>query len=187
MFEEEASIFPLKEASELPPPSPEDVAQSAHLRTLGLCRISSAKASPGSSSRPPVQPPPDGSVKRSGRTPARKPRLLCFLCPLELPSRRLLDVHVRSHQAAGGFSCQCCSWRADSWEEMQPHWRSHWRRKEHKDEEKKRKRKRRSSRKHLERKSAESKAQLTRQTPEACTQEPPSPLIGPEEADPAGR
>lgn len=184
MFEEEASIFPLKEASERPPPSQEDVAQSAHLRTLGLCRISSVKASPRSSAPPPVQPPPDGSPKRSRRTASGRPRLLCFLCPLELPSRRLLDVHVRSHQAAGGFSCLSCSWGADSWEEMEPHWRSHWRRKEHKDEKKKKKRS--SSRKQLERKT-ESKALQMQQTPETCPQEPRSRLIGQEEAEQAGR
>lgn len=186
------------------------MAQSAHLMTLGLCRISSAKASPRSA----APPPPEGSL----RTPSRKPSLLCFLCPLELPSRRLLDVHVRSHQAAGGFGCVRCSWKADSWEEMEPHWRSHCRRKEHREEKKRR---RSSSRKQQERKAAESKAPRSKfsvkdpqQTPEtymqrhhdnhsgqssfSCTEaaivtvrlRPETPrrrLIGQEEADQAGR
>ncbi|XP_051809870.1 zinc finger protein Xfin, partial [Acanthochromis polyacanthus] len=64
--------------------------------------------------RPEPSSPPD-----AGSTPGR---LSCLLCPLTLPSRRLLDVHVRSHRPAGGFSCICCRWTADSWEELQPHW-----------------------------------------------------------------
>ncbi|XP_070775569.1 zinc finger protein 84 [Enoplosus armatus] len=119
------------------------MAQSAHLMTLGLCRISATKAPPPpTASRPIQRPPPEDSprltqpdsLKQSEmdgwetRTSAfSKQRLLCLLCPLTLPSRRLLDVHVRSHRGAGGFSCVCCSWTADSWEELEPHWKSHCR------------------------------------------------------------
>lgn len=146
MFED-SSVFPLKAASvdAAPPPLKEDVAQSAHLRTLGLCRISSFQASPPSSARPPLPPPPGAPPRQSQpgslawgraashrRRPSRRQRLRCFLCPLVLPSRRLLDVHVRSHRASGGFGCVRCSWKAESWEEMEPHWRSHSRRREEK-------------------------------------------------------
>ncbi|XP_060901519.1 zinc finger protein 672 isoform X3 [Labrus mixtus] len=130
--EEEASIFPLKGGADLsgpidPPSTQEEMAQSAHLMTLGLCRISTAKPPAPPSTSCPAPPPPDDSP--SAAPPLkRKRRLLCLLCPLTLPSRRLLDVHVRSHCAAGGFSCISCSWTCDSWEELETHWRGHRRR-----------------------------------------------------------
>eukprot|EP00066_Takifugu_rubripes_P026768 XP_011616034.1 PREDICTED: uncharacterized protein LOC101066529 [Takifugu rubripes] len=211
---EEPSIFPLKEASvhvsssSDPPPTKEDVAQSAHLRTLGLCRISSSKASPHSPAPPTVPPPPGTSPGLSQPSSLawsraaerrRRPRLRCFLCPLVLPSRRLLDIHVRSHQASGGFGCVRCSWKADSWGEMEPHWRSHFGRREHKEEKKKKKR-----RKQQERSAAESKIsakqvnssevqKVHQQTPDSYTQRHHDNhsdalqhrLIGQEEADKA--
>lgn len=140
----------------------EEMAQSAHLMTLGLCRISATKPPPPPPPLPPapsvsqpVHPPVHNSrrlsqseslkqSKRDGQqtrtSPCGKRRLPCLLCPLTLPSRRLLDVHVRSHQASGGFSCVCCSWTAESWEELEPHWKSHCRkrrREEQKQEKKK--------------------------------------------------
>nr|XP_040027352.1 uncharacterized protein si:dkey-154p10.3 isoform X4 [Gasterosteus aculeatus aculeatus]XP_040027353.1 uncharacterized protein si:dkey-154p10.3 isoform X4 [Gasterosteus aculeatus aculeatus] len=137
LFEESSSMFPPQEASvDLSCPldpggAQEETAQSAHLMTLGLCRISAAKAphrAPACSSppRPPAEDP-SSSLKPSGTDPQRT-KLPCPLCPLILPSRRLLDVHVRSHRAAGDFGCVCCSWTADSWEELERHWRSHSRR-----------------------------------------------------------
>ncbi|XP_047445857.1 zinc finger protein Xfin isoform X2 [Mugil cephalus] len=142
LFEEDSSIFPLKGSSvDLscpidPPSSQEEMAQSAHLMTLGLCRISAVKPPPPpptSSSPDPDIPPFDDQpgVLKGGRTGGRRVRtssLLCLLCPLTLPTRRLLDVHIRSHRASGGFSCICCSWTVESWEELEPHWRSHSRR-----------------------------------------------------------
>lgn len=135
------------------------MAQSAHLMTLGLCRISATKpplpARPPPSASQPIHPSSDPSphtlhpnspkqreVDQQVRTsPCSKRRQPCLLCPLTLPSRRLLDVHVRSHQASGGFSCVCCSWKADSWEELEPHWRSHCRRQSRTDEPKQKKKK----------------------------------------------
>ncbi|KAM4521321.1 uncharacterized protein V3H82_016068 isoform 2-T3 [Fundulus diaphanus] len=124
--EEESSVFPLKasavDMSSCPisaPSTQEDMDQSAHLMTLGLCRISTVK--------PPPATPPGASCQKRRRTEAPPPgrrRLPCLLCPATLPSRRLLDVHVRSHRAGGGFSCIRCSWTADSWEALEPHWRS---------------------------------------------------------------
>ncbi|XP_042369968.1 Krueppel-like factor 13 [Plectropomus leopardus] len=151
LFEEDASIFPLKgDAEELscpihPPDTQEDTAQSAHLMTLGLCRISAAKpaapaAPPRSSSRP-LPPPPDDPPRlshglkqsemdsdRRRTSPRSRKRLPCLMCPLTLPSRRLLDVHVRSHRVSGGFGCVRCSRTAATWEELEAHWRSHSRR-----------------------------------------------------------
>lgn len=140
--EEESSIFPLNGAAvdlscpSNPSTTQEEMAQSAHLMTLGLCRISSAKPRPA--------PPADSSLlpqrDESGTdgqigVPPRGRHRLCLLCPLTLPSRRLLDVHIRSHQAGGGFGCICCSWTTDSWEELEPHWRGHCRRKRRRREE----------------------------------------------------
>ncbi|XP_014879877.1 zinc finger protein Xfin isoform X1 [Poecilia latipinna] len=122
---EESSMFPLKGAPmELscpttPPCTQEQTdqsAQSAHLMTLGLCRISSVKP-----------PPADGRDQRAGEAPPPG-RLPCPLCPLTLPSERLLDVHVRSHRAAGGFGCSRCGRTADSWEVLEPHFRRRCRR-----------------------------------------------------------
>ncbi|XP_044223289.1 zinc finger protein Xfin isoform X1 [Thunnus albacares] len=151
LFEEESSIFPLKGASvDLscpinPPATQEEMAQSAHLMTLGLCRISAARPPPpppaarSTQHRPPTDDsthlPPCGSTD-GVQTPKTR-HLPCVLCPLTLPSRRLLDVHVRSHRAAGGFSCVCCSLTADSWEQLEPHWRTHCRRRRRREQQKK--------------------------------------------------
>ncbi|XP_026216846.1 zinc finger protein Xfin isoform X2 [Anabas testudineus] len=141
-------MFPLKGGSvDLscpidPPATQEEMAQSAHLMSLGLCRISATKPPPpppaaSSCSLQDPSPPEDSpclsqtdSLKQSvtdarKSPPSSRRRLPCLLCPLTLTSRWLLDVHVRSHCATGGFSCVCCSWTADSWEELEPHWRSH--------------------------------------------------------------
>ncbi|XP_068998384.1 PR domain zinc finger protein 5 isoform X2 [Embiotoca jacksoni] len=162
--EEESSIFPLKEGSVNlscpiePPATQEEMAQSAHLMTLGLCRISTVKPPPlppppppppPTSSSPVRHPPPtednlrlprQDSLKESNgrqtRTPPSSRRsLLCLLCPRTLTSRQLLDVHVRSHRAAGGFGCVRCSWTTDSWEELELHWRGHCRRRRRKEEQ----------------------------------------------------
>ncbi|XP_060941118.1 oocyte zinc finger protein XlCOF6 [Limanda limanda] len=103
------------------------MAQSAHLMTLGLCRTSAAKHPPPPSPTqhlPPPERPPRASQDDRKQTRTLLP---CLLCPLMLPSQRLLDVHIRSHRASGGFGCVRCSWTADSWEELEPHWRSHCR------------------------------------------------------------
>lgn len=170
-----------------PSPTQEDMAQSAHLMTLGLCRISSAKASPRSSACPTAHPPPETAPRLSQpaalkwshtadhrRRPSRKQRLRCFMCPLLLPSRRLLDIHVHSHQASGGFGCVCCSWKADSWEELEPHWRSHCRRREQKEEKKRRKlhNRKAAESKALRRQKINSSAvqKVLQQTPESYVQ-----------------
>ncbi|XP_034039566.1 zinc finger protein Xfin isoform X2 [Thalassophryne amazonica] len=137
--EDESTIFPLKGDSvdltcpASPSSSHEETAQSAHLMTLGLCRISATRAPPSAVHSVACPPPSDDDVRTSRRAdslsgrmmPSRNQRLPCVLCPLTLPSRRLLDVHVRSHQTEGGFCCPSCSWSAISWEELEHHWRSH--------------------------------------------------------------
>ncbi|XP_012780513.2 uncharacterized protein si:dkey-154p10.3 isoform X4 [Maylandia zebra] len=143
--EEDSSIFTLKGStlSSLAdtPASQEELAQSAHLMTLGLCRISAVRAPPLPSSSPSTQltQPHDSSANNKAKAPP--PSLLCLLCPLKLPSRRLLDIHVRSHRASGGFGCVRCNWMADSWEEVEHHWRSRCsqRRKRRREREEKKK------------------------------------------------
>ncbi|XP_029970507.1 zinc finger protein 354B [Salarias fasciatus] len=143
--EQDSSIFPLQQSAvDLschvdPPATQEEMAQSAHLMTLGLCRISTVKPAPASQPPAPLSadgPRRDGS--RAGSPPSGRRRLPCLLCPLTLSSQRLLDVHVRSHRSAGGFGCVRCGWTADSWEELEPHWRSHCRRRGKKKKRRKR-------------------------------------------------
>ncbi|XP_037538414.1 zinc finger protein OZF [Nematolebias whitei] len=130
LFEEQESLK--GEAVDLscpinPSSTQEEMEQSAHLMTLGLCRISAVKAPPP----PPAEPPSLQHTRTDGQIetpPPNRRQLLCFFCPLTLPSKRLLDVHVRSHQAGGGFICIRCSRTSDSWEELELHWRSHSRR-----------------------------------------------------------
>ncbi|KAK2822949.1 hypothetical protein Q5P01_023014 [Channa striata] len=154
LFEEEdSSIFRLKGGSvDLscpidPPATQEEMAQSAHLMSLGLCRISATKPPlppPATLSHsvqhPPPPAPPTHSLKQNRKgnrkPPSTRRKLPCLLCPLTLTPRRLLNVHIRSHHVAGGFSCVCCSWKADSWEELEPHWRSHCKRRKRRVEQK---------------------------------------------------
>uniref|UniRef100_A0A3P8WFR3 C2H2-type domain-containing protein n=1 Tax=Cynoglossus semilaevis TaxID=244447 RepID=A0A3P8WFR3_CYNSE len=114
--------------------------------TLGLCRITTTRPAPPVRSSTsirttPFQPPQSGLLSQQrchsgdGETeapPSGRLRLPCFLCPTTLTSRRLLDVHVRSHAADGGFCCVQCSWTTHSWAELLPHWRSHCRRRRQK-------------------------------------------------------
>lgn len=145
-----------------PPTSQEEMAQSAHLMTLGLYRISTAKA-PGTVSQPapssgdhtPKPSQTDSSRKRSemgGQVSCRQ--LSCLLCPVTLASQRLLDIHVRSHQPSGGFSCIRCRWKVDSWEELEPHWRNHCKRKSRREEQKQDKKKKRKKRERRKRDTA---------------------------------
>ncbi|XP_062284324.1 zinc finger protein 425 [Scomber scombrus] len=103
LFEEESSIFPLKGGSvDLscpidPPASQEEMAQSAHLMTLGLCRISACR--------------PGG----------------CWTCTCGPTGR------------GGGFGCVRCSLPADSWSQLELHWRTHCRRQQQKKKKKKKK------------------------------------------------
>lgn len=135
-----------------PPTSQEEMAQSAHLMTLGLYRISTAKA-PGTVSQA-VPAPADHTPQPLPTDSRRKQRdikrqgarcqLSCLLCSVTLASQRLLDIHVRSHQPSGGFSCIRCSWKVDSWEELEPHWRNHCKRKSRTEEQKQDKKKRKN-------------------------------------------
>ncbi|XP_064799499.1 zinc finger protein 454 isoform X1 [Oncorhynchus masou masou] len=125
----------------------DEMAQSAHLMTLGLCRISTANK--GLSGRAVTQlpstpigqeglesdtslddkmpqsqgkqsPPPHGSKQRRS--------LFCVLCRATLTSRHLLEVHLKCHNGDRGFKCLQCGWTSAGWGEMERHWRAHGKR-----------------------------------------------------------
>ncbi|KAM4605634.1 uncharacterized protein ACJ7VT_017835 isoform 2-T2 [Polymixia lowei] len=150
--DEEPTMFQLKGSCPMPTKENQDeeMAQSAHLMTLGLCRISTTRGPPASAQtpNPRLQEGSDTSLDDTGAQPAlfeplslkecrtpssqqraapRKQTLLCLMCPTSLPSKQLLEVHVRSHQGEDGFCCPRCRWRAESWQEMELHWKTHWR------------------------------------------------------------
>ncbi|XP_073730469.1 uncharacterized protein [Misgurnus anguillicaudatus] len=123
----------------------EEMAQSAHLMTLGLCRISSTKCPPQSAT----------SVKRLSHTPGeqdagnnimddRQPLLsaselqkmsgedgglACILCQTVTSSRGMLEVHLKCHSGDQGFRCPRCDWESEDWLDMEQHWRGHEKRK----------------------------------------------------------
>lgn len=122
----------------------EEMAQSAHLMTLGLCRISSTKCPPQTAS----------SVKRLSHIPGeqdaennimddRQPLLLtgemqkpseedglvCILCQTVTSSRSMLEVHLKCHSGDQGFRCLHCDWESEDWLDMEQHWRGHGKKK----------------------------------------------------------
>lgn len=124
----------------------EEIAQSAHLMTLGLCRISTAKPRPNRtenldpklSSIPacqdtsqedkvPQQSSPQHLIPGRWKS-GRGQKHPCTRCRASLTSKHLLEVHLKSHHGDKGFKCLWCRWRASRWKEMELHWRSHWRR-----------------------------------------------------------
>lgn len=145
-----------------PPTTQEEMAQSAHLMTLGLYRISTAKTPgtvsqpvPTSADRTPQPSQPDSNRKQREKDgQAARCQLSCLLCPVTLASQRLLDIHVRSHQPSGGFSCIRCCWKVGSWEELEPHWRNHCKRKSRREEQKQDKKKKKKKKERRKRDTA---------------------------------
>ncbi|XP_054623115.1 zinc finger imprinted 3 [Dunckerocampus dactyliophorus] len=140
LFEEDESIFPLKRTSGEhprstdPPATQEEMAQSAHLMTLGLCRITAT--------RTPLPPVPiqrrpvddlDQLPWKDARKDVKRRHLSCSLCLVKLPSRRLLDAHVKCHQSSSAITC--CIKTADRWTELKPDWRKRHRRREEEKKE----------------------------------------------------
>ncbi|XP_046884355.1 zinc finger protein 182 [Hypomesus transpacificus] len=125
----------------------EEMAQSAHLMTLGLCRISTAKTLPSQaetlntklSSIPvcqksstqddkiPKKPPLQHLLPKQWRSGRGKP-LSCIFCNARLTSKRLIKVHQKSPKGDKGFKCLWCRWRVSRWREMELHRRGHGRR-----------------------------------------------------------
>ncbi|KAJ8336745.1 hypothetical protein SKAU_G00379650 [Synaphobranchus kaupii] len=119
----------------------EEMAQSAHLMSLGLCRISNIKGLPGAGTPEPrsspaphrgeedvplaEKPPPCGATRTAVRKPSGTRGLSCVLCHLSLASRNQLDVHLKCHDGERGFRCPRCGWAAEAWPAMERHWRAH--------------------------------------------------------------
>ncbi|KAI5627873.1 zinc finger protein 354C [Silurus asotus] len=122
----------------------EEMAQSAHLMTLGLCRISSAKcpSQPSVLSVPPgAQDTPENSLedKQPLLTPSEIQKqaeeemgLSCVFCQAVLANHSLLEVHLKCHDGEHGFKCPRCGRTAADWADMECHWRSHGRKKKSK-------------------------------------------------------
>ncbi|XP_027024804.2 zinc finger protein ZFP2 isoform X1 [Tachysurus fulvidraco] len=119
----------------------EEMAQSAHLMTLGLCRISSAKCP----SQPvPLSVPSGGqdvletsledkqpllTTSETQKQAEEEMGLSCVFCQAVLANHSLLEVHLKCHDGEQGFKCPRCGWAAGDWADMECHWKSHARRK----------------------------------------------------------
>ncbi|KAL4623424.1 zinc finger protein 513-like isoform X2 [Arapaima gigas] len=151
---EEAAEFHLEDSSSVELSSPlscpmesvssetqdEVMAQSAHLMSLGLCRISSIKCLPHSGS-PESKSSSAQPGQESSDTPLEENTLhqdlmepqrvtedtaqSCILCHMTLPTQNLLEIHLKCHNRGQGFSCPQCSWATENWSEMEHHWRGH--------------------------------------------------------------
>lgn len=116
------------------------MAQSAHLMTLGLCRISSAKCP----SQPSALSLPQAGQEISETSLEDKQPLLttseiqkqteeemglsCVFCQAVLANNSLLEVHLKCHDGEQGFKCPRCGRASADWADMECHWRSHARR-----------------------------------------------------------
>lgn len=151
--EEEESVFQLRDASADLPTSltcrmdsdvdEEEMAQSAHLMTLGLCRISSNKvpqqqASVATKRRKPAagtQCPPGDLLDDKPPSTLSAPDALqqleedgglsCVLCQAVVPNWSLLEVHLKCHNGPHDFKCPRCGAEAQDWADMERHWRGH--------------------------------------------------------------
>ncbi|XP_051990905.1 zinc finger protein 782 [Xyrauchen texanus] len=122
----------------------EEMAQSAHLMTLGLCRISSTKCPPLSASSAKKLSHPSGEHDAADNSMDRNPLLSvdemqkpseedgdgsCILCQTVASSRSMLEVHLKCHNGDQGFRCPRCGWESEEWVDMEQHWRGHGKRK----------------------------------------------------------
>lgn len=117
----------------------EEMAQSAHLMTLGLCRISSNRVHQQPSvpdSKPSSGTPGPGDFPNHKHTSLSVPVALqpmeedgggmsCILCQVVVSNRSLLDVHLKCHNGPHEFRCPRCGVETQEWADMERHWRSH--------------------------------------------------------------
>ncbi|XP_055509651.1 oocyte zinc finger protein XlCOF6 isoform X2 [Leucoraja erinacea] len=108
-----------------------DEAQSEHLMSLGLCRISGGGGGSRVESTGPGNAGGDHrrklGKKRRGEagTRSRGGRYLCRSCELELGSKTTYNLHMDCHDEAGSFRCVHCPWLASEWLAMQRHLDTH--------------------------------------------------------------
>lgn len=116
----------------------EEMAQSAHLMTLGLCRISSNRIhqQPSvSDSKPSSGTQGPGDFLNDKQTGLSVPETLqqieedgsisCILCQVVVSNRSLLDVHLKCHNGPHEFRCPQCGVETQEWVDMERHWRGH--------------------------------------------------------------
>ncbi|XP_061652999.1 uncharacterized protein si:dkey-154p10.3 isoform X5 [Phyllopteryx taeniolatus] len=95
LFEDDESIFPVKTAFRPadPPAVREEAAQSAHLMTLGLCRIAGARPQPEPAAAHPARPTSDPPLSKDAEKDVRKDD--CRAPERRHARRRTTDVHQR--------------------------------------------------------------------------------------------
>lgn len=159
LFEAESGPFHLDapssvESMQLPCPgeSPktkehkdEEEAQSEHLMSLGLCRISSMKAqSLGGSTTKHKADADQNCHKKPRKIKAKdfrgsqplsnndgssvhinKKRYICSLCSLESSSKIHHEIHFKCHDAVDRFKCYFCGCCMTEWKEMEKHVDNH--------------------------------------------------------------
>ncbi|XP_016301021.1 zinc finger protein Xfin-like isoform X2 [Sinocyclocheilus anshuiensis] len=111
----------------------EEMAQSAHLMTLGLCRISSTKCQPQSATLAKSLSHPEGeqdaghaNMDAEMQKPSEEDGgLACILCQIVVSSRSMIEVHLKCHSGDQGFRCPRCGWESEDWVDMEQHWRGH--------------------------------------------------------------
>nr|XP_006007324.1 PREDICTED: oocyte zinc finger protein XlCOF6-like isoform X2 [Latimeria chalumnae]XP_014350794.1 PREDICTED: oocyte zinc finger protein XlCOF6-like isoform X2 [Latimeria chalumnae] len=160
LFEAEPGHFPLDDPSPVAPvplPCPaadpveasenkdEEEAQSEHLMSLGLCRISSIKSQPvdGDVKRRKTERTPEHHRKqkkvcvkefnpdqclensdRSGVSTSKR-KYFCSLCSLKFKSKDLYETHIICHDGSTGFKCVYCSSSMNDWKLMERHLQNH--------------------------------------------------------------
>ncbi|XP_026514539.1 zinc finger protein 879-like [Terrapene carolina triunguis] len=158
LFEEEAGQFQLEEpCSVVPNPlsystdpneskrsKDEEEAQSEHLMSLGLCRISSIKTQTlevevkttkvevkqeNSKSQKKVRPEHHGLAQPLKGICTLKPSAEriqhCNICDQELKSKGAYKIHVKCHDGDEGFKCVYCNCCMTEWNLMENHLKTH--------------------------------------------------------------
>ncbi|XP_067910714.1 oocyte zinc finger protein XlCOF6 isoform X2 [Heterodontus francisci] len=152
LFEEESAPFQLDGSHSVasgPQPTPvgtavpedDEEAQSEHLMTLGLCRISNNNKSHMVS----LEANGDRAILKKQRQLRKKKRnenqcsnnaensqsgsknehYICMTCNLDLQSKDIYDLHLNCHDRDAGFKCMHCSSSTTEWNLMEQHLKSH--------------------------------------------------------------
>ncbi|XP_051872688.1 zinc finger protein ZFP2 [Pristis pectinata] len=121
----------------------DDEAQSEHLMSLGLCRISNSNKVHTVNSGNHYQNVDSDRVIRkklkkkkrsenrpfsevgSSQTELKNEHYSCRLCKLDLKSKDVYNLHVACHDGVASFKCIHCSSCTTEWKMMQKHLKSH--------------------------------------------------------------
>ncbi|XP_007488087.2 gastrula zinc finger protein XlCGF26.1-like isoform X1 [Monodelphis domestica] len=156
LFEEESEQFHLEEPcsmvsnqlsayssdlTESKKSKEDEEAQSEHLMSLGLCRISSVKSLVMEQKVPKL-----GTKQEMGRSQKREKtdknnlsqalkdiyslkssdeRHLCTSCDRKFMSKDALEIHAKCHNGNQGFQCLYCNFSVTEWSLMEKHLKSH--------------------------------------------------------------